>query len=803
MPAVTKYPCAAAKQYFGRGPIQLSWNYNYKDFGKAVNLDLVASPELVATDFDMVVGLPGGFAKATHIVNGGLECGVNPPNRDSEKSRIASFKKFCELLGVAPGDNLACQTADFNIPPTSKRQRTPKNDRGRVTRSRSREDAPLSAPLRTRSDLPDDDSHLLSTSGNRHVGGFYTPTTTRGTRAVAAFVSAAAPPTTEADDASVPLPDDNNPLDVRDGTHIGSDDGYGRTAPQVWNAPALPQPPTYSGSTKAERRAFMREYQNYLAFEEGPQDLDVLKQRLQQAIRFDTKILDAESRVGRMLDELMRSLEQHHQDIEAGTLHEAASLIYQDVTAVAKNAARTMERRRKGRNDRAQECRPFARKGCLKCGDMSHRVARCPKTAAGEAETLLAAQVKRWKDCIKVLVNQPQRQKTERGVLLENIVRVDDVLLDSGSDVTVVTRGVMDALDAAGVKVGTVSHSVQHMAYPYGSDAKPVVMTRSVDDASTATELVVSRPVMELLGFSVEDLLYGMANVKRLMAEKLNPSEHYPDDVMECATPETRGLAPAEATRLHDLLAEHIDVFREDLGDDPPVKVEPLKVRIKPGSTPVKCGMQRYPPLYVEYMRSHVVALEANGIVYKNNRATWAATPRIVPKKEVGDLRMTIDSRPINACTEPMPNLDSAMVCLVGTNMYFNLDWTKGYSQLPLHANSQLRTLSRTASRLPTKCLRYPPLYVEYMRSHVVALEANGIVYKNNRATWAATPRIVPKKEVGDLRMTIDSRPINACTEPMPNLDSAMVCLVGTNMYFNLDWTKGYSQLPLHANSQL
>ncbi|RLO07315.1 hypothetical protein DYB28_007017 [Aphanomyces astaci] len=132
-----EYPCAAGKQYFGRGPIQLSWNYNYKDFGKAVNLDLVASPELVATDYDLVwwsalwywnadkwngnihkvVGLPGGFAKTTFIINGGLECGLNPPNRESEKSRIASFKKFCTLLGVAPGDNLSCQTADF--PPKS------------------------------------------------------------------------------------------------------------------------------------------------------------------------------------------------------------------------------------------------------------------------------------------------------------------------------------------------------------------------------------------------------------------------------------------------------------------------------------------------------------------------------------------------------------------------------------------------------------------------------------------------------------------------------------------------------------
>ncbi|KAF0758080.1 hypothetical protein AaE_004052 [Aphanomyces astaci] len=123
--------------------------------------------------------------------------------------------------------------------------------------------------------------------------------------------------------------------------------------------------------------------------------------------------------------------------------------------------------RRKGRNDCAEECRGPARKGCLKC-----------------------AQVKRWKDGIKVLVNQPQRQKTERGVLLENIVRVDDVLLDSGSDVTVVTRGVMDAFDAAGVKVGTVSHSVPHLAYPYGSDAKPVVMTRSVKGSDTLVEVL-------------------------------------------------------------------------------------------------------------------------------------------------------------------------------------------------------------------------------------------------------------------------------------------------------------------------
>ncbi|RQM31373.1 hypothetical protein B5M09_014011 [Aphanomyces astaci] len=119
----------------------------------------------------------------------------------------------------------------------------------------------------------------------------------------------------------------------------------------------------------------------------------------------------------------------------------------------------------------------------------------------------------------------------------------------------------MDALDAAGVKVGTVSHSVPHLAYLYGSDAKPVVMKRSikfncvaldktcgllvlrglktwVDDASTTTELIVS-PQKKKEELDVSSVLMnelsGMANVKRLMVEKLNPLELYHDDGMECA----------------------------------------------------------------------------------------------------------------------------------------------------------------------------------------------------------------------------------------------------------------------------
>ncbi|KAF0702396.1 hypothetical protein AaE_015958 [Aphanomyces astaci] len=67
-----------------------------------------------------------------------------------------------------------------------------------------------------------------------------------------------------------------------------------------------------------------------------------------------------------------------------------------------------------------------------------------------------------------------------------------------------------------------------------------------------------------------------------------------------------------------------------------------------------------------------------------------------------------------------------------------------------------------------------------------------------HRVTWAAAPRIVAKKAPGEYRMTIDSRPINAWTIPMPwpmpNLDAAMATLVGMTAFFTLDWLKGYWQ---------
>ncbi|XP_019101200.1 PREDICTED: endochitinase At2g43590-like [Camelina sativa] len=45
-----QYPCAPGKSYHGRGPIQLSWNYNYGPCGQGLGLDLLRQPELVGSN---------------------------------------------------------------------------------------------------------------------------------------------------------------------------------------------------------------------------------------------------------------------------------------------------------------------------------------------------------------------------------------------------------------------------------------------------------------------------------------------------------------------------------------------------------------------------------------------------------------------------------------------------------------------------------------------------------------------------------------------------------------------------------
>ncbi|MEN8655824.1 chitinase [Streptomyces sp. 21So2-11] len=123
------YGCPAGQAaYYGRGPIQLSWNFNYKAAGDALGMDLVNNPWLVQNDAAIAwkTGLwywntqtgPGtmtphnamvnqrGFGETIRSINGSLEC--NGGNPGQVQSRINTYQSFVGILGTTAGSNLSC-----------------------------------------------------------------------------------------------------------------------------------------------------------------------------------------------------------------------------------------------------------------------------------------------------------------------------------------------------------------------------------------------------------------------------------------------------------------------------------------------------------------------------------------------------------------------------------------------------------------------------------------------------------------------------------------------------------------------
>ncbi|WP_351234889.1 glycoside hydrolase family 19 protein [Streptomyces sp. NPDC002133] len=123
------YGCPAGQAaYYGRGPIQLSWNFNYKAAGDALGIDLLNNPWRVERESAVAwkTGLwywntqsgPGtmtghnamvnqaGFGHTIRSINGSLECdGRNPAQ---VQSRVDNYTRFTQILGVPTGGNLYC-----------------------------------------------------------------------------------------------------------------------------------------------------------------------------------------------------------------------------------------------------------------------------------------------------------------------------------------------------------------------------------------------------------------------------------------------------------------------------------------------------------------------------------------------------------------------------------------------------------------------------------------------------------------------------------------------------------------------
>lgn len=56
-------------------------------------------------------GRPSGYGLVTNVINGGvLQCGNGGQPSQAEQQKIAYYQRYCSILGVDPGPNVACSS---------------------------------------------------------------------------------------------------------------------------------------------------------------------------------------------------------------------------------------------------------------------------------------------------------------------------------------------------------------------------------------------------------------------------------------------------------------------------------------------------------------------------------------------------------------------------------------------------------------------------------------------------------------------------------------------------------------------
>lgn len=137
------YQPVPGKSYYGRGPLQLTYAYNYGLAGEELGLPLLTKPELVSHDgviafrtalwfwmkaqkpkpscHEVICGLwqptaedlrlrrKPGFGMTINIINGGVECVGNAAEaKEAREERIGFYKHMASLLQVSVEKDCDC-----------------------------------------------------------------------------------------------------------------------------------------------------------------------------------------------------------------------------------------------------------------------------------------------------------------------------------------------------------------------------------------------------------------------------------------------------------------------------------------------------------------------------------------------------------------------------------------------------------------------------------------------------------------------------------------------------------------------
>ncbi|ETV81986.1 hypothetical protein H257_05513 [Aphanomyces astaci] len=300
------------------------------------------------------------------------------------------------------------------------------------------------------------------------------------------------------------------------------------------------------------------------AHDEAPAELAALMKCLQVAVQFDTKILDADIRVSRMLDNLMKILEAYSQE---WVLHQEAKLMTCFVN-VKRLLQSSIGYQLYGGMDEEKPSKPPKEKlaasttfqpgpdepperpmpKCLKYQSTAHGVREHPSITDAEV-TLMDDFHQACHRSVNFLSSTTPANSMECQASIENVITLPQALLDSGSDETLVSEGLLVALER---RLGAT--------------------LRQSQEATVTLETSIAHwSCMDLERGSVES----MAEAGDASQTSANPEDAlYAEDVA-CAFSIVEaiqlGLSPAQEVELWRILNDHADLFRLEFGQDLPM----------------------------------------------------------------------------------------------------------------------------------------------------------------------------------------------------------------------------------------
>ena len=146
---------------------------------------------------------------------------------------------------------------------------------------------------------------------------------------------------------------------------------------------------------------------------------------------------------------------------------------------------------------------------------------------------------------------------------------------------------------------------------------------------------------------------------------------------------------------MHALIAQYNDVFRLELGMDPPARVQPLDIELIDESLPERRGgrPRSFAPLQRQFVEAHIKLLLKIGVIEKCN--SNEAAPIVLVRKKNGEWRMCIDLRKINSNTKayrwPLPKIKEMLPYLSRAKCFASFDLLRGFWQFPVRQDCRKR----------------------------------------------------------------------------------------------------------------